>query len=185
MAPMNQDELKEMLDRLYGDQNRSALRISNDEKIPAADLDAAAEKCNAPLPPATSPAVKDDPVRKMTVEQLDEHRSRNRMKERKVPQGALALVTSVTPADAVPQATAPVASVTATGCLDPHTAELLLKFFGPWTSLPGRAERYEQSRRAAIRKADRQQMKTKLIAFALYYMMAALLVGIMWAAAGH
>ena len=121
---------------------------------------------------------------KMTANELDELRSRNRMKVRKVPQGALTLVTSVTPV-AVPRATTPVASVTATGRLDPHTAELLLKFFGPWTSLPGRAERHEQSRRAAIRKADRQQMKTKLIAFALYYMMAALLVGIIWAAAGH
>jgi hypothetical protein len=95
MAPMTEDELRQMLDRMYGDQNRSTLRISNDEKIAAADLDADAPAAHF-SPPATAT---EGQMGKMTVEELDEHRSRNRLKVRKVPevrQGALALVTPTT-----------------------------------------------------------------------------------------
>ena len=73
MAPMNQDELKQMLDRLYGDQKRSMLRISSDEKIPAATIDAdSAGAQNTPPVNMTKSHSGGDPMAKMTVEEVDE-----------------------------------------------------------------------------------------------------------------
>ena len=108
MSPMNDEELQQMLDKKYGQQIGSTLPISSaDEKIRAADLETAgADATLAPSATAT-----EGEMGKMTVQELDEHRSRNRKRERKPPevqQGALTLVRAT-----VPQATAPVVSETA------------------------------------------------------------------------
>jgi hypothetical protein len=174
MAPMTEDELRRMLDEMYGDQKRSMLRISNGpaaENTAAADLTAGE---NA-RPMRVSPNVKDDAMSKMTAQELDEFRSQNRMKVRKMPevrQGALALVTHAAPV-AVPQAVTSTASATT-----PVDLVQLRRDIKEWTAL-----------HLILNNPDRHfakgQMKTKLIAFALYYLMAALMVGIIWSAAGH
>jgi hypothetical protein len=173
MAPMNEDELKQMLDRMYGGQKRSMLRISNDEKIPAAPIDGGIETAQN-LRSANTPdsQIGGEHMSKMSVQELDELRSRNRMKVRKVQQGALTVVTPVTPV-AVPQAVTSTASATT-----PVDLVQLKRDIAEWTAL-------QLMLNNPRRHFARQETKTKLTAFVLYYMMAALLVGIIWAAAGH
>jgi hypothetical protein len=122
-----------------------------------------------------SPKVNEDEMSKMTAQELDEFRSRNRMKERKPPgvqQGALAVVTSV----AVTQAVTETASAT-TSAAAGYCRVQLKRDIAEWTAL-------QLMLNNPRRHFARQETKTKLIAFVLFYIMAALLVGIIWAAAG-
>jgi hypothetical protein len=89
---MGRKELEELLNQLQS-KNSNALLIPSDEKSSAARLDAAEI---AAQNIALSQMTHGDKMAKMSVQELDEHRSRNRMKVRKVPQGALALVTPAT-----------------------------------------------------------------------------------------
>jgi hypothetical protein len=91
------------------------------------------------------------------------------MRVRKVPQGALSVVAPV----AVPQAITATASETA-----PVDLVQLRRDIKEWTAL-----------HLILNNPDRHfakgQTKTKLIAFVLFYIMATLLVGVVWVAAGH
>jgi hypothetical protein len=159
----------------------------------AADFTAAAHLTSSDNAPKVrvSPQVNDDDaMSKMTAQELDDHRSRNRMKVRKVPgvpQGALTLVT------VAPTQVAPVAPSAVAPPSTPVDLVQLKQDIEEWIALQLKINKLRRRRRfethvksaSDIRSEARQETKTKLIAFVLYYTMAALLVGIIWAVAGH
>jgi hypothetical protein len=114
---MGRKELEELLNQLQS-KNSNALLIPSDEKNPAARLDAASiEAQNSRTANTSDSQTGGDEMAKWTALEIDEHRSRNRMKVRKVPevqQGALAVVRAT-----VPQATAPVVSETVATFVEP------------------------------------------------------------------
>jgi len=109
---MGADELNKLLNQLQR-KTSNALLMPPDEKIPAAPVDAGAERAQTSRAANTAQSQGDDDMTKWTSAQIDEHRSRNRMRERKPPgaqRRALTVIdaaTQVVASPAAPSVTAP------------------------------------------------------------------------------
>ena len=83
MVRMTPEEIQQLLDKVYGNKNSNALLIGADESDFTVDADASEAQTSRAA--NTSHSQRGDEMGTMTVQELDALRSRNRMKERKVP----------------------------------------------------------------------------------------------------